>query len=153
MDLAERVILANKEAEIEQEQDIINKYYNDFAPEGYYTDDLGFWVEQDIRKHKSRFADYVLFRCRYINHNLNVRDSEFLYNGNRLIYPNANGVSRLADLPEKITEPIAAWVYKRLCQTSPRFNSRRIEILPGVLWDYDKLDIVEMSNKKYKTVN
>ena len=40
-------------------QEIIEKTKGDTAPEGYYTDDMGYWVEQDIRRHKDRFALYI----------------------------------------------------------------------------------------------
>ena len=60
MDLADKVIQAN-------EQEIIEKNSNDSAPDGFYTDDLGFWVEQDIRRHKSRFHRF--FRLQSVNYN------------------------------------------------------------------------------------
>ena len=56
-DLADLIVEANED---EQRR----KNPGDTAPEGYYTDDLGYWVEQDIKKDKARFAQYVTFRCR-----------------------------------------------------------------------------------------
>ena len=75
MDLASKVIQANED---EVKREIIRKKSGDGAPEGYYTDDLGFWVEQDIRRKDVRFAEYVLFRCQYLNKDLHKREGYLL---------------------------------------------------------------------------
>ena len=150
MDLASRVIQANEDERIEQE--IIKKRSTDGAPEGYYTDDLGFWVEQDIRRKEMRYAEYILFRCKYLNRNLHTREGGFLYAGHTLVFPTSASITNLADLPSKLPTTIVVWVHKRLCRDSPRLNERRIEICPGLLWDYDKVKLVELPKKNYKTI-
>lgn len=150
MDLASRVIQANEDERIEQE--IIKKRSTDGAPEGYYTDDLGFWVEQDIRRKEMRYAEYILFRCKYLNHNLHTREGGFLYTGHTLVFPTSASIANLADLPSKLPITIVVWVHKRLCRDSPRLNERKIEICPGLLWDYDNVKLVELPKKSYKTI-
>jgi len=134
MDLADRVIEAN-------EQEIVEKESGDKAPEGFYTDDLGLWVEQDIRRHKAKFAKYVLFRCRYFNDNIHIRDTTMLFNGHELVPKTAVGIASLADLPENIPTPTALWVYKRLFQDAPELDRSKIEIAPGWIWDIDNGEI------------
>lgn len=141
MDLADKVIQAN-------EQEIVEKEANDSAPEGFYTDDLGFWVEQDIRRHKIKFAEYVLFRCKYLNDELNVRNATMLFNGNVLVRKNSLDIASLADLPEAIPNPIAIWVYKRLFDDAPRLDRSKIEIAPGWIWDMDKCAIIKTERRE-----
>lgn len=149
MDLASMVIQANEE---EVEREIIKKKRDDGAPEGYYTDDLGFWVEQDIRRKDVRYAEYVLFRCQYLNKNLHVRDGEFLYAGHKMIFPTSTAIADLADLPGKLPSAIVIWVHKRLRQYSPRLNENKIEVKPGLIWDFKKGELIEIPKRKYKTV-
>ena len=150
MDLASRVIQANEDERIEQE--IIKKRATDGAPEGYYTDDLGFWVEQDIRRKEMRYAEYILFRCKYLNQNLHTRAGGLLYAGHTLIFPTSVSIASLADLPSKLPTTIVVWVHKRLCRDSPKLNERKIEICPGLLWDYDNAKLIELPKKNYKTI-
>ena len=146
MDLADRVIHAN-------EQEIIEKRDDDQAPDEFYTDDLGCWVEVDIRRHKAKFAKYVLFRCKYLNKHLNLRENNLLYNGHRLVGDNAVDIAALADLPENISAPTAKWVYKRLVQTAPPLDTSKIEIVPGWLWDLKNSEIIQMGVDEYNTVS
>lgn len=136
MDLASKVIQANEDERIEQE--VIKKRSTDRAPEGYYTDDLGFWVEQDIRKNETRYAEYILFRCKYLNRNLHTRDGGMLYAGHTLIFPTSVSIANLADIPSRLPTTIVLWVHKRLSRDSPRLDNSKIEICPGLLWDLDK---------------
>lgn len=149
MDLASKVIQANED---EIEREVIRKKRGDGAPEGYYTDDLGFWVEQDIRRKDVRFAEYVLFRCQYLNKDLHIRDGEFLYAGHKLIFPTSTAIADLADLPGKLPPAIVIWVHKRLLQYSPTLSNKRIQIKPGFLWDFEKGDFVEIPKKEYKVI-
>lgn len=149
MDLASMVIQANEE---EVEREIIKKKRDDGAPEGYYTDDLGFWVEQDIRRKDVRYAEYVLFRCQYLNKNLHVRDGEFLYAGHKMIFPTSTAIADLADLPGKLPSAIVIWVHKRLRQYSPRLNENKIEVKPGLIWDFKEGELIEIPKRKYKTI-
>lgn len=146
MNLADKVIQAN-------EQEIIEKREDDQAPEKFYTDDLGCWVEVDIRRHKAKFAEYVLFRCKYLNKHLNLRENDLLYNGHRLVGDNAVDIAALADLPENISAPTAKWVYKRLVQTAPHLDASKIEIVPGWLWDLKNSEIIQMGADEYNTVS
>lgn len=146
MNLADKVIEAN-------EQEIVEKQSGDTAPDGYYTDDLGFWVEVDIRRKKVRFAEYILFRCRYLNPHLHIRDEIALYNGHVLIRDNSVEVAALADLPENISGPTAKWVYKRLLHDMPHLNRSMIEIAPGWLWDLDNSEIIKKNKDEYITVS
>ena len=150
MDLANRVIQANEDERIERE--IIKKKRGDEAPDGYYTDDLGFWVEQDIRRKDVRYAEYVLFRCQYLNKDLHTRDGGILYAGHRVVFPTSNSIADIADLPGKLPSAIVIWVYKRLCQYSPKLNSNKIEIKPGLLWDFKNGRLVKKDKKDYKTI-
>lgn len=136
MDLASKVIEAN-------EQEFIEKQRGDRAPSDYYTDDLGYWVEQDIRQHKMRFAEYVYFRCRKLNPDLYVRDGRRLYKGSRLVKRDILTIASLAGLPERLTAPTANWVYDKLFDDVPRLDKSKIEIVPGWLWDVEKSIIVK----------
>ena len=140
MDLADMVIQAN-------EQGVVEKQSGDGAPDGFYTDDLGFWVEQDIRKHKVRFAKYILFRCKYLNSDIHVRNTNILHHGYQVVECSANDIASLADLPEVISSPIAIWVYKRLLNDSPHLDRHKIEISPGWIWDVDKCVIIKIKDE------
>lgn len=146
MNLADRVIKAN-------EQEIVEKKSGDTAPDGYYTDDLGLWVELDIRRQKVRFAEYVLFRCKRLNPHLHIRDEIAVYNGHTLVRNNPVDIAALADLPENISRPTAKWVYKRLLHDMPRLNRSMIEIAPGWLWDFDNSEIIKKDKNDYITVS
>lgn len=146
MNLADKVIEAN-------EQEIVEKQSGDNAPDGYYTDDLGFWVEVDIRRQKVRFAEYILFRCKKLNGHLHIRDGNMVYNGHTIVRDNPIDVAALADLPENISTPTAKWVYKRLLQDMPHLNRSKIEIAPGWLWDIDNSEIIKKDKDEYITVS
>lgn len=141
MDLADRVIQAN-------EQEIVEKDSNDSAPDGFYTDDLGFWVEQDIRRHKSRFAEYVLFRCLYLNEEIHIRNSTRLFNGYKEVPCTSIGIASLADLPENIPAPIAVWVYKRVFSLALPINRDIMEINSNWVWDVNNCLILKIDDIK-----
>lgn len=146
MNLADKVIQAN-------EEEIVEKSSGDNAPDGYYTDDLGAWVEQAIRRDKQRFAEYILFRCKYLNPHLHVTELGMLANGHNIVEDGPTDVAALADLPEVISGPIAKWVYKRLLNDVPKLNRSKIEITPGYLWDLDSCEIISMDKEDYTTVS
>lgn len=150
MDLASKVIQANEDERIEQE--IIKKRATDGAPEGYYTDDLGFWVEQDIKRKEVRYAEYILFRCRYLNKNIHTREGGFLYAGHILVSPTSASIANLADVPSRLPTAIVVWVHKRLSRDSPRLSKSKIEIYPGALWDFNRQRLVKLPKKDYKTI-
>lgn len=146
MNLADKVIEAN-------EQEVVEKKSGDTAPDGYYTDDLGLWVELDIRRQKVRFAEYILFRCKRLNPHLHIRDGVVVYNGHNLVKDTPVDIAALADLPENISGPTAKWVYKRLLQDMPHLNRSMIEIAPGWLWDIDNSEIIKKDKNEYITVS
>lgn len=150
MDLASLVIQANEDERIEQE--IIQKRSVDEAPEGYYTDDLGFWVEQDIKRKEQKYAEYILFRCQYLNPNIHTREGGRLYAGHTLVLPTSASITSLADTPSRLSPAIVMWVHKRLLRSAPRLDESKIEICPGLLWDFNKQGLVKLSKKKYKVV-
>lgn len=143
MDLADKVIKANEEA-LKVNDEVVEKDKDDPAPISLYTDDLGFWVEQDIRKHKMKFARYVLFRCRLLNKDLNIRNGNTLFKGHKPVYPTPVDIASLADLPEVISKATAVWVYKRLFAETYPLDRRRLEITPGWVWDMDKQAIIRI---------
>lgn len=146
MNLADKIIEAN-------EQEFKEKQRGDKAPEGYYTDDLGWWVEQDIRRDKARFAEYIFVRCHKLNPHLHLRKGSFLFNSHKLISKHPNDIAELANIPETLAVPTATWVYNRLAQTVPRLDESRIEVAPGLLWDFEEQKLMNMKEGTYTTVS
>lgn len=135
-DLADKIIKAT-------EQEIIEKQSGDQAPEGYYTDDLGYWVELDIRKHKEKFARYVFVRCRKRNPHLYYDTDEMkLYNRHEVIEPKVADIIKLANLADMITAAQAIWVYNRLKDTVPRLDKSRLVVAPGLIWDFETAELI-----------
>lgn len=140
--LADQIIQANE---------IIEKRSGDQAPDGYYTDDLGYWVEQDIRKNPARFAEYVFFRCRMKNEHLYYDTVELkLFNRHTEITPTVRDIVTLADIPEMITPAQAIWVYNKLKETAPRLDRDRILVAPGLAWNMKTAKLEEVTD--YYTV-
>ena len=134
--LADKIIQAN-------EQEIIEKRSGDTAPEGFYTDDLGYWVEQDIRKHKARFARYVFVRCRKLNPHLYYDTIEMkLYNRHDEIEPKVADIVKLANLADMITPAQAIWVYNRLKDAVPRLDRSKLVVAPGLIWDFETAELI-----------
>lgn len=142
-DLADLIVEAN---ENEQRR----KSSGDTAPEGYYTDDLGYWVEQDIKKDKARFAQYVLFRCRILNSHI-YYDAETLtlFNRHTVITPTINSILLLAKTPDMITQAQAIWIYNKLIEAAPRLDHNRVLVAPGLAWDFKRGELVEIKGKYY----
>ena len=134
--LADKIIQAN-------EQEIVEKQSGDAAPDGYYTDDLGYWVEQDIRKHKERFARYVFVRCRKLNPHLYYDTVEMkLYNRHDEIEPKVADIVKLANLADMITQAQAIWVYNRLNDAVPRLDRSKLVVAPGLIWDFETAELI-----------
>ena len=134
--LADKIIQAN-------EQEIVEKQSGDQAPDGYYTDDLGMWVEQDIRKHKERFARYVFVRCRKLNPHLYYDTVEMkLYNRHDEIEPKVTDIVKLANLADMITQAQAIWVYNRLKDAVPRLDRSKLVVAPGLIWDFETSELI-----------
>lgn len=142
-DLADKIIEAN-------EREIIAKSRDDSAPDGYYTDDLGMWVEQDIRKHNTRFADYVFVRCRKRNPHL-YYDTETLtlFNRHQEITPTPRDILELANLADMITTAQAIWVFNKLKETVPRLDRNRIVVAPGLAWNMEKSELEKIEGEYF----
>ena len=145
MDLADKIIEAN-------EHELMRKQSGGQAPEGYYTDDLGYWVERDIRKDKTRFAEYIAFRCRILNSHLYWDPVELvLFNRHTVVEPTSTSILGLANIPEMITPAQAIWVYNKLKETAPRLDRNRLLVAPGLAWNIEKAEL-EVLKEKYYTV-
>lgn len=135
------------------EQEFIDKDKEDQAPDGYYTDDIGWWVEQDIRKNKMRFAKYIYTRCRKLNPHLHIRNGELLFNSHTIIDKHPNSISELAKLPEIISVPTAAWVYNKLVDDVPRLDPDRIVVSGDLVWNMETCEFENWKGKPYATVS
>ena len=145
MNLADRIIEAN-------ENEVVRKIAGDQAPDGYYTDDMGEWVEQDIRKDKARFAEYVFMRCRRLNPHLYLDPEDLtVYNRHTEVLPEVNSILHLANIPEMITTAQAIWVYNKLKETVPRLDKNRIVVAPGLAWNIKESRLEELEGEYYTT--
>lgn len=141
--IADKIIQAN-------EQEIIEKQSGDKAPEGFYTDDMGMWVEQDIRKHKTKFARYVFVRCRKRNPHLYYDTEDMVvYNRHTVVEPKAQDILSLANLADMITTAQAIWVYNRLKETVPRLDRGRLVVAPGLAWNIKTSELEELDGEYY----
>lgn len=139
--LADKIIQANE---------IIEKQEGDQAPEGYYTDDLGYWVEQDIRKDPTKFARYVFTRCRRRNKHLYYDTEDMkLYNRHDVVEPVPKDILMLANLADMITTAQAIWVYNKLKDTVPRLDRDMIVIAPGLAWNIETSELEELDGEYY----
>lgn len=144
--LADKIIQAN-------EQEIVEKREGDHAPDGFYTDDMGYWVELDIRKHKTRFAEYVFTRCRKRNKHLYYNTDDMkVYNRHDIIEPTPKDILMLANLADMITTAQAIWVYNKLKETIPRLDKTRIVVAPGLAWNMTTSELEELEEGTYTTV-
>ena len=140
-DLANKIIEANE---------IIEKREGDKAPEGYYTDDMGMWVEQDIRKTPTKFARYVFVRCRKNNKHLYYDTIEMkLYNRHEEVRPTPKDIVHLANLADSITLAQAVWVYDKLKETVPRLDRNRLVIAEGLAWNFETSELEELGDEYY----
>ena len=140
-DLANKIIEANE---------IIEKREGDKAPEGYYTDDMGMWVEQDIRKTPTKFARYVFVRCRKNNKHLYYDTIEMkLYNRHEVVSPTPKDIVHLANLADSITLAQAVWVYDKLKETVPRLDRNRLVIAEGLAWNFETSELEELGEEYY----
>lgn len=138
--LADKIIQAN-------EAEVIRKDSDDKAPQGYYTDDLGMWVEQDIRKNPTRFAWYVFVRCRKNNEHLYYDPIEMvLYNRHQVIEPSTRDILSLANLADTITPAQAIWVHTKLKENVPRLDRSRLVVAPGLAWNIDRSELEKLDD-------
>lgn len=116
------------------------------APEGYYLDDLGYYVENGIRESKVRMAEYVLFRILKLHRNLYLSDGE-LFCGHTPVTCDQATILMLADSPNiSVNGAQAAWIYNRLKDISPEVDSSRIKVSPNLVWDFEKGDLIGMTD-------
>lgn len=142
--LADKIIQANE---------VVEKRSGDEAPDGYYTDDMGYWVEQDIRKDSTKFAEYVFTRCRRRNEHLYYDTDELtVYNRHQVIEPTPRDILMLANLADMISTAQAIWVYNKLKETIPRLDKTRIIIAPGLAWNINNSELEELEEGTYTTV-
>lgn len=140
--LADKLIQANERAE--------RNSGDGSAPEGYYTDDLGYWVENNIRNDKHKFAKYVAFRCRKINPHLYYDPIELkLYNRHEVVTPTPNDILMLANMPSMITTAQAIWVYNCLKEAVPRLDRSRILVAPGLAWNMETSEFEKVEDNCY----
>ena len=147
MDLADKIIEANGYEHVDKTQ-------GDDAPEGYYTDDMGYWVEQDLQKNRERYAEFILFRCRNLNPGLHTRlNRTTLFNGNERIHPTAQDIIALANTPYSVTTAQAIWVHKQLKSLVPELDRTKVLVAPDIAWDFEKQKLIDLRGKKYITTD
>jgi len=146
MDLADRIIEANEDNVVKRE--------GDKAPDGYYTDDLGYWVEVDLHKDRRRYAEYTVLRCRIINPGLHTRENRtMLFNGRTRVNPTQNDIVSLSNTLDSITTPQAIWVYNRLIESVPALDTNIVLVAKDLAWDFKKQELIDMKGKKYITTD
>lgn len=129
MDLADKILDA-------ESNELVRKGVGDKAPDGYYTDDMGYWVEVDIKRNPTRFAEYTFTRCRRLNDHLYYDPLELtLYNRHEVIEPTVTSILSLARMPDMITTAQAIWVYDKLKSCVPRLDRDRVVVAPGLVWN------------------
>lgn len=114
------------------------------VPDGYHVDDLGYWVEDDLKENKVRYAEYLLFRIRKLHPNIYIRYG-ILYCGHTMLTGAISEILKLVDLPyASVGAAQAAWIYNRLIETAPEIDENKIIIGPGIYWDFDKAEICDL---------
>lgn len=117
----------------------------DSAPEGYYTDDMGYWVEQNIRQDKARFAEYILYRCYRLHQDIYTYRGD-LYQGHTMLHPTVRSIVALADTPELITTAQAIWVYNRIKRDASELDLSRLIVGRNAVWDFEAAELIEESD-------
>lgn len=140
--IAEQLIAAN------EAQELMERSRGDNAPEGYYTDDMGYWVEQDIKKNRERFAEYILFRCKRKGV---YKDRGMLFSGHKEIHPTNTSIIAVADIPYMITSAQATWVYNRLMEIAPEINNDLLYIGRNMAWSASQSDFIDLTDKEFVT--
>lgn len=119
----------------------------DSAPSGYYVDDLGFYVEEDIKKNKSRYAEYLLFRIKYLHPDIFSHYGK-VYCDFVEVRPRTWDILALADSPlESITLAQAVWLYNRIRETALPLSDRYIMVSRDYLFDMEKCALRKINAK------
>lgn len=122
------------------------------CPDGYYVDDMGYWVETDIRKDKARYAEYILFRC-LKKHAFYLIWNGALYTEHKEVYPTSQCINQLADIPHAITYAQANWVYNRLRECAPTIDETKIYLGRGLVWDFSRGEVVNYKKNNFFTIS
>ena len=116
------------------------------VPDGYYLDDLGYWVENDIKSDKDRYARYLLLRITKLHPNI-YRLYGQVYCGHTVLTGSIDEILKLVDLPSAIVRAgQAAWIFNRIKELAPEIDESKIIIGPDIYWDFDKADILDLSD-------
>lgn len=123
------------------------------VPDGYFVDDLGYWVEIDIKSDRAKYAEYLLFRILKLHHNIYKRYG-VLYCGHNPIHGTTDEILKLVDLPwASVKGGQAAWIYNRLMEMAPEIDETKLVIAPGIFWDVREAEIRDLDElTKYNTV-
>lgn len=113
------------------------------APDGFHTDDMGYWVEDDIDTDKTKYAEYLLFRIKRRHPCIYLRYGQ-LYCKHRLLERTPQEILELADLPSaSVRGGQAAWIFNRLKETALEVDENKILVARGVYWDVDKAELID----------
>lgn len=113
-------------------------------PDGYYRDDMGYLVEENLMEDQERYAEYVLLRVLRLHNNIYMRYGR-LYCGHRVLSGGTQEVLELADSPKvRVSPGQAAWIFNRLKELAPEVDENKIIIGPDIFWDCDKAEIVDL---------
>lgn len=108
----------------------------DFAPAGFYVDDLGCWVEDNIQKDESRLAQYLLFRIRKISPSVYKIDDWMFHEHELLERGNTDQMLSLVHSPKiKITKSVAIWLYDKLYEVAPYLERRFVIVSDKYIFD------------------
>lgn len=118
MDLADRVIQANEDA---------NK-----KPEGTKVDDIGFPLPKP--QTEKAWCEYLTARILFLNNRMYKHQGR-LWLANEMITEDKNTYYRLAKYPKKISDPECQYVWRRLKETVPILDTDVIAVLPG--WTFN----------------
>lgn len=133
---------------------------DDTAPQGYYTDDMGYWVEQDLHSDRARFAEYVLLRClrRHVHPTAPTTTGLYRYKGDLFInhtqlQPTANSIIMAADMPTSVSSAQAIWIYNRLQELAPELDDTKIQVDKEQYWDFTDGELKNMYNEDKEETN
>ena len=97
-----------------------------------------------------KFARYILFRIRKLNRHIYYDTIEMkLYNRHNEIEPTPKDIVSLAKIASMITTAQAVWVYDNLKEVSPRLDRNKLVIAPGLAWDIEKSELIDLDGDYY----
>lgn len=143
MSLADQVIAANEEEEFRKEHGLDTPD----KKQEYYTDDLGFLVEKDIKRNPERYTEYLEFRCRFLNPYLYQEEGN-LFNYHTLVEPKVPDISLLAKTPSGITVGMARIIHHNLLQDARYLDRTKLYLFDGYIWDLKEAKIIREEELK-----